>query len=308
MRTRLACLLLGLAALLAACGGGGGGGGAKTQLLVMDQNVLHGLIDEDPAAQDADRISERIELIAAALHDAQPDIVTLQEIVNTPGPGYPDVRQIILDALGPEYHAVFGDFLGEELGAGALGQMTVTRLVILSSENKKVSQIRSVVRTTVQTDEGPLSIYNVHLEGTGAVLPTGEDEAITEMQNVIDFVEATRNGGPAIVAGDFNAEPDDPSIQRFLQAGFFDALATAGDATCDRAGDPGCTNSAIPLGDNPDRLVDKRIDYIFLLPGDNVSIGTDDATLFDNEPVDIGGGHTLWPSDHIGVRTIVQLQ
>jgi len=33
-----------------------------------------------------------------------------------------------------------------------------------------------------------------------------------------------------------------------------------------------------------------------------------DAVLWDNEPVDIGGGHTLWPSDHIGVRATIELK
>lgn len=308
-RLALFCLLAGLTALVASFGcSGSGGGGPRTQLVVMNQNVLHGLIDEDPAAEPSDRIGERIELVAAALKAAQPDIVTLQEIVTPPGEGYPDIKQTVLDALGPDYHALFGDFLAEPIDHGGIGQMTFTRLPILSSENKKVSQIRSAVRVTVQTDKGPLSIYNVHLEGTGAVLETGEPAELAEIQNVIDFVEATRNGGPAIVAGDFNAEPDDPSIQHFVQAGFIDALATAGDATCDKAGDPGCTNSAIPLGDNPDKLADHRIDYIFVLPGDDVDVNVRDASLWDNQPVDIGGGHTLWPSDHIGVRAVVELK
>jgi endonuclease/exonuclease/phosphatase family metal-dependent hydrolase len=310
-RLSICCLLAAAIALLGsfACGGGGSSsGGPKTQLVVMDQNVLHGLIDEDPAAEPNDRIGERIKLVADALKATQPDIVTLQEIVTPPGEGYPDDRQIVLDALGPDYHALFGNFLAEPIDQKGVGQMTFTRLPILSSENKKVSQIRSAVRVTVQTDSGPLSIYNVHLEGTGAVLETGQPAELEEIQNVIDFVEATRNGGPAIVAGDFNSEPDDPAIQAFVDAGFIDALATAGEATCEKAGDPGCTNSNIPLGDNPDKLSDHRIDYIFARPGDNVEVSVSDASLWDNEPVDIGGGHTLWPSDHIGMRATIELQ
>jgi len=278
------------------------------RLVVIDQNILHGIMDEDPAAEHFERIGERLPLIASALQQAQPDIVTLQEVLDKAGPDYPNVRQTILDALGPDYHAVGGSFSGGPIDSGGLGQMTFTRLPILSTENKSVSAIRSVIRVTVQTDSGPLSIYNVHLEGTGAVLPTGEDAAVQEVQNVIDFVQATRNGGPAIVSGDFNAKPDDPSIERFLQAGFIDTLVKSGDATCDKAGDPGCTNSTIPLGDNPENHAGKRIDYIFVLLDPSVDVTVTEAALFDNKPVDIGGGHFLWPSDHIGLRVMLELK
>lgn len=290
--------------LSVACGRDDG----ATELLVIDQNILHGIINEDPVAEPYDRFPERLPLIVAALAAAQPDIVFLQEVVGDPGPDYPNVRGELLTALGSEYTAVFGNFLGEPVDGGGLGQMTFTRLQIVSSENRTVSAIRSAVRVTVQTDSGPLHLYNVHLEGTGAVLETGESAELLEIENVIAFIQETRNGGPAILAGDLNAEPDDPSIQRLLQEGFIDVLAEAGDATCAQQGDPGCTNSTIPLGDNPDNLADHRIDYIFVLPGDDTAIDIAEASLFNNEPVDLGGGRLLWPSDHIGARAVVELR
>jgi endonuclease/exonuclease/phosphatase family metal-dependent hydrolase len=310
MRTaRWVWLAIPLLALLASWSCGGGAGGAKTaRLLIMDQNVLHGFTNEDPAAEPFDRIGERIRLVGKALGDAQPDIVTLQEIL-TPGPeGYPDVRADLGQALGGQYVQIFGNFAGAPIGETGVGQLTMTRLPVVSSENRSVSTIRSVHRVTVQTEAGPLSIYNAHLEGTGAVLPTGAPAELQEIQNVIDFIQETRGAGPAILAGDLNAKPGDPSIQRLLQAGFIDALASAGDATCAKAGDPGCTNSNMPLGDNPNDTSDHRIDYIFILPGDGVTATVTEASLWDNKPVDIGGGHLLWPSDHIGVRAVVELK
>jgi endonuclease/exonuclease/phosphatase family metal-dependent hydrolase len=305
--SRLAVLGLLLMALFASlsCGGSGGEG---QRILVIDQTILHGIIDEDPEAENFERFPERIRLIADALAQAQPDIVLLQEVVGDPGPDYPNVRGELLTALGSEYTAVFGNFLGEPIDGGGLGQMTFTRLPILSSENRTVSAIRSAVRVTVQTDSGPLNLYNVHLEGTGAVLETGESAELLEIENVIDFIQETRDGGPAILAGDLNAEPDDPSIQRLLQEGFIDALADAGNPTCEQQGDPGCTSGTIPLGDNPDNLADHRIDYIFVLPGEDVSVELSEASLFNNAPVDIGGGRLLWASDHIGVRAVLELR
>ncbi len=299
------------AALFLSLSCGGGGSSKKTATItIMDQNVLHGLINEDPAAEPNDRFAERIQLIASALSQARPEVAALQEIraPGDPSVGYPDPRSVLLTTLGDDYRAVFGNFAGQPIDTDGLGQLTLTKLPIVSSENRTVSAIRSVHRVTVQTDVGPVSFYNAHLEGTGAVLETGEPAELQEIDKVISFIQETRNGGPAILAGDLNSEPDDPAIQRLIQAGFVDALATAGDATCAKAGDTGCSNSAIPLGDNPEALADHRIDFIVVLPGDNVSATVKEASTWDNQPVDIGGGHTLWPSDHIGMRATIELK
>ena len=298
--------IVAFAAFAHACGGGGGG--KSLDLLVIDQNVLHGIGNEDPAAGKYARFPERVQLLASALADARPDVVTLQEILASPGPDYPNARQIVLSALGSDYKAIFGNFSGAPIDSGGLGQMTFTRLPILSSENRTVSAIRSVHHVAVQTELGTVDIYNAHLEGTGAVLPTGADASVVEVDNIIAFVRETRSG-PVILAGDFNAKPDEPSIRAIIdKGGFIDTLATAGDATCDKAGDPGCSNSTMPLGDNPENPADHRIDYIFVLPSDNVSVEVKAATRFHDTPADLGNGHTLWISDHIGMQARLVLK
>ena len=300
-------LLLG-AALLAACGSGddSSSGSAVEELLVINQNILHGITDEDPDAEPFDRFPERIELFANAVGDEAPDVVFMQEVVGHPGDDYPDTRAIVLGALGSGYSAVFGNFLGGPIEDDGLGQMTFTRLPITTSENRSVSAIRSVQHLALQSEHGAVHVYNAHLEGTGAVLETGADAAVAEMDAVIAFIEETRGSDPAILAGDLNAEPDDPSIRRLIDAGFIDALPDAGDATCTQAGDPGCSGSRIPLSDNPDILADHRIDYIFVLSGSARSVDVVEAKLFLRQPIDIGEGRTLYVSDHIGL--IVRLE
>lgn len=308
--SRLGLLLAGatVALMSLACGDSDGGGKSIT-LHIVNQNILHGIGDEDPAAEPFDRYAERIELFADAVRADKPDVVLLQEVVGSPGPDYPDTRAILLDALGPGYSAVFGNFLGEEVDGDGLGQMTFSGLPILSSENRTVSEIRAVHHVAVQSDLGVVDLYNVHLEGTGAVVDVTQDDSVVEIQNVLSFIDATRSGsGPVILTGDFNAEPQDPSIQRVLAANFIDALAAGGDATCEQQGDPGCSSGTIPLGDNPENLTDHRIDYIFVLPGDAVDIEFESAGRYQDEPIDIGGGRLLWISDHIGMQAVVRLR
>ena len=277
---------------------------ATGELLVIDLNILHGLRDEDLDAQPYDRIDERLALIGEALANLQPQIVFLQEVVPDGDEAYTGVRAPLLSALGGEYQAVFGPINGDAIDTGALGQLTLTRLPILSSENHYLGGARAVHRVTVETEAGPIDLYNVHLEGT-------EDDpqlAITEIENVLAFIDSTRTAGaPAILAGDFNAQPQDPMIAALLEAGFIDALAAAGDATCDGPGDPGCTSSTKPLGDNAESLSSRRIDYIFFQPGAALPLTARTASLFLNEPVDLGGGRLLWASDHIGVQAVLAL-
>ncbi len=297
LRTALSLALL----VSVGCGGGGGDG---VPLVVIDQNILHGILDEDPAAEPFDRYPERLELIAASLAARQPDVIFLQEVL-TQGETHGVTRSTLLDALGAEYRDVFGSITGEA-GDQGLGQMTLTRLPIVSSENRLIGGPRAVHRVTVETEEGNIDLYNAHLDGTD---PDDPQFGVDEIEKVLAFIEETRTGsGPVILAGDFNAEPGDPSIQALLAAGFLDLLVVAGDPTCAAAGDPGCTNSTIPLGDNAENRADARIDYVFVLPGDGPSLEIDSAALFNNQPADLGDGRLLWPSDHIGVATELRLR
>lgn len=275
-----------------------------SELLVVNHNILHGLLGEDEEAQPLDRVTERIEIIASALAELRPDIITLQEIFVSDREDYPDIRGILLAALGDEYTATFGGLNGDPIDGIGLGQMTFTRLEIRSTENRRVGLIRAVHRVTVETESGPIDIYNAHLQGT----ESDPQLAIDEIELVLAFIEETRSGtGPVILAGDFNATPGDPSIQALLAAGFVDVLVAGGDATCEGVGDPGCTSGTKPLGDNQENLTRRRIDFIFILPGTEFSLDARQAALFLNVPVTLDDGQLLWASDHIGVQALLGL-
>ncbi len=298
----LAALLLLALAATAACGGGD----EPERLVVIDLNILHGIGGGDESGP-YERISERIELIAAALAEAQPDVVFLQEVLTGADDDYPDVRGVLLEALGDEYRTVFGDLTGNKIDADGLGQLTLTRLPVVSAANRSISMARSAHRVTVETVSGPIDLYNTHLEGAGAVVDVTAAEALAEIATLLAFIEESA-GRPALLAGDFNARPQHGSIRALRDAGFVDAVAEGGDATCVAQGDPGCTSSTRPLSDNPENLASKRIDYVWVRDGGSRQVSVERAELFLNEPVALEGGGLLWPSDHIGVLAELRLE
>jgi endonuclease/exonuclease/phosphatase family metal-dependent hydrolase len=271
------------------------------RVVVISLNILHGIRDEDPDAPDFDRIEERLAIIGRALAAEEPDVVLLQEVFVAPLPGYPDVVRTLLDALGPGYTAFFGDISGAPLGEGGIGQLTITRLAVVSGQNQNVGGIRSLHRLTLQTPAGGfVAVYNAHLEGT-----SGEEQGLTEIERVLDFLDQSARDAPAVLGGDFNARPSDPAVRRLLERGFSDTLAAAGRDRCERAGDPGCTSSTIPLGD-PGRRASRRIDYVFLRDGAAAALRLEDARPFLDAPATTARG-PLWASDHIGMMVTISV-
>ena len=89
MRTwcKIAPLLLGLCAC-----GSNGPDSAKREISLVSFNILHGILNEDPAAQPYDRFPERLDRVLEELARRRPTAVLLQEIfLQTSSPRYPDV-------------------------------------------------------------------------------------------------------------------------------------------------------------------------------------------------------------------------
>ncbi|MBI3484306.1 MAG: endonuclease/exonuclease/phosphatase family protein [Acidobacteria bacterium] len=108
---------------------------------------------------------------------------------------------------------------------------------------------------------------------------------------------------PVIVAGDFNSDannPGDPSFsvyQNVLGAGFFDAWATVNHFDF---GSTCCQNQNVA---NAVSLLNRRIDLVMLRGPFHVQV----AELFGDDPDDrtLSG---LWPSDHAGLVVRLQLR
>jgi hypothetical protein len=143
---------------------------------------------------------------------------------------------------------------------------------------------------------------------------------------MVDFIVATHDvDTPALVTGDFNAEPDSFVYRQFSERGWADAQLAAGNPECDPADGTGCTSgrvdSALDELESPTSNQTSRIDFIFVVPpGDGFA-----CTARLDGPADADGDGTAtrvftaapnpfapacgpaplpicWPSDHAGVE------
>jgi endonuclease/exonuclease/phosphatase family metal-dependent hydrolase len=142
--------------------------------------------------------------IIAVIHELDADILCLQEVVNSPG------RARIHDQAGeiaralPGYSWAFG--ANRDYRGGTYGNMTLTRLPLLSWKNHDVArrrpgrEERGVLQTEIEIGKGEtLHLFNVHL-GTGFM------ERRYQARRLIapDILTQPTLNGPRLVIGDFN--------------------------------------------------------------------------------------------------------
>jgi len=252
-------------------------------LRVLSLNMLHGF----PRFEHLD---DRLDLIAAEIRRLDPDIVCLQEVPWHWGSAAQDLAErtglnhLYMRANGNRWAILFEE--GEAiLSRYPLRDTTATGL----APRAGIFEHRVALQATAVTPWGDLCVVSTHL--------THGDPAVNETQaaSLIAFVDPDGPSGPSgVVAGDFNAREDSPQIQALRAEGWIDTYrATHPD-------DPGATCCIDDLTD-PGQSLDKRIDYIFFIPGDSSIKVLDSRVIFD-QPAPSGDGW-LWASDHAGLLT-----
>lgn len=239
---------------------------------------------------------ERLPLIIDQLRRVDADVVALQEVW---AEGDDRSSRRIADALG--HHEVFAGRLEMEPGV-LFGNAVLSRWPITHHEwvplpaGDAFDERRIVLRADIDGSRGAFQVFTTHLNWRF------DHSAIRQEQVrvVAEMVAASRpRTYPAIVCGDFNAEPNSTEI------GMLTGLTTPaapGLVLVDawRASHPDVPGYS---WDNRNPFVaeqleyDRRIDYVFVgwpkASGAGHVVG---AELIGTEPAD-----GLWPSDHFGV-------
>jgi endonuclease/exonuclease/phosphatase family metal-dependent hydrolase len=239
------------------------------RLLVGTMNILHFV----------DRWPERLPLLLADMAALQPDILGLQEVV------YPLEQDRLIAAAGAGRYSI-------HRGYGArpeYGNSLLLRepLVGTSAERLDLGLGRGANRVLIELPGGARLVVAVtHLHHT----VDGARERDRQARTLLEWLEAGSMADAAIVVGDFNADPAEPTYARMQAAGFRSAYREANGEepavtwpsglqapAMDTDGEPGC------------------LDYVWVRGAIDVASA---RLVFDRPSVD---DPTLYPSDHVGV-------
>ena len=237
---------------------------------------------------------ERLVAIRREIERIQPDVIGLQEVLVLPEHAL-DQAKAIADGFG--YHVAFGrspDAQQYTMGNAVLSKWPIARTFAFGLPG--TDEHRCLVFAEIDSPAGKIPFFSTHLNWRF------DESAVRQLQvqTLAAFVAANApaESFPAIVVGDFNAEPDSDEIRFMRGLGsiggksvhFHDAFGHAGKG-------PGVTyslkNPYAALLREPDR----RIDYVWVRGGDERFRGEvlDARVAFD---VAEAGA---FPSDHFGV-------
>ncbi len=239
---------------------------------VVNMNILHDITQGNVGFE---QINDRLTLLADELAAADPDIVTMQEVVLGVSDAARRVTDDLAERYGMAYHYVsYGATVGNAVfSRWPVVLEEVTRLPTPETVEYHPDR-RFAARAVVSSPIGPLDVYSMHMcAGSIGCNPAAR---VVQMGEFIDFVEATHTSRhPAIVGGDFNSRhgssPDanptsGPAMQAMLDQGWWPVF-DGSDAPCNPPGDrSGCTDNIDDLTVAAD-TAERRIDNILLVAG-----------------------------------------
>jgi endonuclease/exonuclease/phosphatase family metal-dependent hydrolase len=171
------------------------------------------------------RVAERVEKIAEFIREQKPDIVFLQEVVLESGLGSFNQARVLAEKAGMHMW-VFGQCINDGLPFHRMieGDVILSRWLVEPLTNQKMAGTKafydvgipdqSTLWCKARIGEQDILLACVHLT------PYNMDETgLTQAQQLLNFV----GDRPAILAGDFNAEPNEPEIRRIMDTGRFAA-------------------------------------------------------------------------------------
>ena len=170
-----------------------------------------------------ERVAERIEKIGELIRQQQPDIVFLQEVAIDSGPGSFNQVPVLAEKTGMHIWA-FGQCLNDGLPFYRMveGNAILSRWPVEPLTNQKMAGTKAFYE--IGCDDQSTLWCKAHIGGQDVLLASvhltsGDHHLEPQVEQLLDFA----GDRPAILAGDFNAEPNDPEIRRIVDTGRFSA-------------------------------------------------------------------------------------
>lgn len=234
-------------------------------------------------------VEVRTEMVIKYLRSEMPDLVALQEAAQSSE--VENRAEAIAAAAGYEYVWTSADMNEPQDyrgGTAVLSRWPITQeeivdLPFLGVEGEYQSR---AILITADTPVGNVKMVGVHVT-------TIEAEDLKARQTIAgaELLVGALGQMPGFYAGDFNAEPNAPSILQLndAESGFVDAWVAA--------------NPDAPGYSYPSSGPDRRIDYIFTTAGTEKRARVKSCTLFGDESTD-----GIRVSDHLGILCDFRLQ
>jgi endonuclease/exonuclease/phosphatase family metal-dependent hydrolase len=303
----------------------------KTDATAAFLNILHGIFCPPPTA--SCRLSDRIDLLFQWVVAAGcPDVVTLTEVSS---PSVPLIDAHLATTCPFTYEKVFVHRFGVD------DHMLLTRYPAAEVESQLLyKNFRHVLFVRIDHPLGPLDVFTTHLASgsDGANNPCAGDcppECIGAGATTVRECQGVQIGEqvvlhhnvatPALVSGDFNANPTSFVYTHLTGRGFTDTYLSAGNLECNPGTGVGCTSGRqdedLSELESPVSNESARIDYLFLVPPgpgslcaaaiDSGSDADGDGTatrIFADDPNPFAPtcgpapDAICWPSDHEGAQ------
>jgi len=251
----------------------------------------------------------RLPLLRAELAQLSPDLVGLQEVLRLEGSGS-DGDQAAEVSVGLGYQTAFAS--AWHIGGGLhFGNGVLSRWPILTTESWQLPvyaghETRGLLYALVDAPFGRVPFFVTHLDWQFHLGAHRELQVAFIADQVERVVSSLGECFPAIVAGDFNAEPDSDEI-RFLSGLHSLGGRSVYFADCFRVAGSGL--GAGPTYARSNRFAaevgepDRRIDYVWVRGPDKKLRGQPLACrVVANQPTD-----DVFPSDHYGVLADLKL-
>jgi Endonuclease/Exonuclease/phosphatase family. len=317
---RTGVLLASVVLLVTACSGSSGpanAGSAATAtthvVRVVNQNLLHG--NACPADSNRCDLPGRVQLFLNQLigqNHSCPEIVAIEEANPQT---VAELRKHLPGSCG--YYLVYDDDPGQDR------EVVLSTFLVLGSERRRLAgPLRTALWVRVASNDGPVDLVATHLASSSDDRPCDASTCpppckVSDTLNACQGREAVaflrEKRGPhsvAVLAGDLNAHPNEPTITAIKAAGLVDTHLAMHNAECSPKTGRNCTSGRID-----DSLVDltnahskqtERIDYVFLDPTPRCTLGRPTG-LFAAAGVGAGERSSLvFPADHNGVIATIR--
>lgn len=224
---------------------------------------------------------KRLAVILAKLREVRPDVLCLQEVLQHGG--LRNQAETLADSLGYHVHFTSVDSVHH---VKRYGNAILTRHPVLHAGGRNLAppdDYRTVAHVRIDFHGQMIDVYNTHLHHT----PEGGAIRMTQVRDLLAFVDTTLGDGAVVLAGDFNADLDTPEL-RLLVPGYEDAFKSVHPA----AGRADAATYNPIFGSDPG-----AIDHVFVSKGGSPGLLPRACDIVFRS----AGADSVWASDHFGV-------